>query len=230
MFDQEFRLHLANVYRYMSLPTPPWLERPIWSEPPPRFRAPSGYISPRLSADPVPAGDWAHAGYLDARRSSGAMQMGGGVLGRVYFGYNPADLHLRIEAGDDLTLYGVAVYVGVEGVGPANAWPRFADDRAPNHRSAAPLAWEIALPPTAERAIVSRARGGEEWEDVGELSEVARKGGVAEIGVPLARLGLELGRTVCLFVALARDRRIVETLPSLGDDHERLTFTLAAYA
>ena len=39
-----------------------------------------------------------------------------------------------------------------------------------------------------------------------------------------------LGRIVSLFVALARDRRIVETLPSAGDDHERLTFALAAHA
>ena len=231
VFDQEFRSHLGNVYRYMSLPTPPWLERPIWSEPPPRFRAPSGYIHPRLSADPVPAGDWTHAGYLDALRSSGAMQMGGGVLGRIYFGYNPADLHVRVEASDDLATYSVAVYVGVEGIGPANEWPRFADDRQPNHRSAAPLVWEIALPPqTVEQAVVSRARGGEEWEHVGELSEALRKGGVAEVCVPLAQLGLELGQTVSLFVALARDRRIVETLPSVGEDYECLTFTLAPYA
>jgi seryl-tRNA synthetase len=31
-------------------------------------------------------------------------------------------------------------------------------------------------------------------------------------------------------VALARERRIVETLPSVGEDHEHLTFTLAAHA
>jgi hypothetical protein len=231
MFDQEFRLHLANVYRYMSLPTPPWLERPIWSEPPPRLRAPSGYVNPRLAADPIPAGDWAHAGYFDARRSSGAMQMGGGALGRVYFGYNPADLCVRIEAGDELAGYTVAVYVGVEGVGPANAWPRFADQGQPNQRSAAPLVWEIALPPqTLEGGQLGRARGGEEWDDAGPVTEALRKGGVAEISCPLAQLGLELGQTVSLFVALARERRIVETLPSVGEDHEYLTFTLAAHA
>jgi alpha-amylase/alpha-mannosidase (GH57 family) len=230
MYDQEFRSHLANVYRHMSLPTPPWLERPIWSEPPPRFRAPTGYVHPRLSADPVPAGDWSHAGYLDARRSSGAMQMGAGVLGRVYFGYNPADLYLRIEASDDLAPCAVAAYIGAEGLGPANQWPRFADDRLPHDRSAVPLIWEIALAPTAKRAVASRARGGQEWEEVGDLSETARKGGVVELCVPLTRLGLGLGQTVSLLITLSRDRRIVETLPGVGDDHERLTFALAAHA
>jgi alpha-amylase/alpha-mannosidase (GH57 family) len=231
MFDQEFRSHLANVYRYMSLPAPPWLARPIWSEPPPRFRAPSGYTSPRVTVDPVPPAEWAHAGYLDARRSSGAMQMGGGVLGRVYFGYNPADLQARIEASDDLADYSVALYVGRDGVEPSNQWPRYGEDRQPTHRSAAPLVWEIALPSqTTERAVVSRARGEEEWEEVGEVTSAARKGGVVEICLPLAQLELELGQTVSLFVALARDRRIVETLPSVGDDHERLTLTLASHA
>ena len=64
----------------MSLPVPVWLEQPIWSEPPPRLRAPTGYIDPRLVAEPQPPAEWAHAGYLDPRRSTGAMQMGAGVV------------------------------------------------------------------------------------------------------------------------------------------------------
>jgi alpha-amylase/alpha-mannosidase (GH57 family) len=231
MFDQEFRSHLVNIYKYMDLPTPAWLEQPIWSEPPPRFRAPTGYVSPRLSAHPQPPAEWARAGYLDSRRSTGAMQMGSGLLSRVYFGYNPADIHVRIESGDDLINYSVGLYLGVEGAEPHNSWPRYADDRAPTARSGAPLTWEIALPPnTTDRAVIGRARGDEEWEHVGELTEVARKGGVAELCLPLDRFGLQPGQTLALFVVLARDRRIVETLPTVGDDQERLSFSLAVQA
>ena len=63
-----------------------------------------------------------------------------------------------------------------------------------------------------------------------ELSEVGRKGGVAELRVPLEHLGAELGQGIALFVVLARDRRIVETLPTIGDDPERLTFQLGPLA
>jgi hypothetical protein len=231
MFDHEFRTHLGNIYLAIGLPVPQWLTRPIWSEPPPRFRAPSGYASPRLSTDQQPPVEWAKAGYLDARRSTGAMQQGGGVVNRVYFGYNPGNLHLRLEATDDLAPYSVSFYLGRPGDSPWNAWPRFVDDRAPHLRSAAPLVWEIALPPhTTERAVVSRADGDEQWHHVADLADAARKGGVAEVSVPLAMLGLEPGQTVSLFVALARDRKIVETLPATGDDQEQLSFELAAYS
>jgi hypothetical protein len=188
-------------------------------------------LAPRLSAEPRPTLEWTNAGYLDARRSSGAMQLGAGVLSRVYFGYNPADLHVRIEATEELSSYSVAIYLTGAGDGPANWWPRFADDRAPNHRSAVPLRWEIAVPPHSfERALISHARGDEEWEHVGEVSDVARRGGVLGLCLPLDRVGLAIGGTTGIFVALARDRRIVETLPASGDDHADLTFNLAAHA
>lgn len=228
MFDREFRAHLGNVYRAIGVAVPPWLGRPILGDPPDRFRLPVGYILPRLAAEAEPTLEWANAGFMEPRRSSGVMQQGSGLLGRVYFGFNPADLHVRIEAAEELDPYSVAVYLSRVDEPIWNARPRFADQATPLPRPDARLVWEIALPPhTHERAVLARAAGAEEWEGVGEAAEVSRKGGVVELAVSLERLGLKLGDRVGVVVVVARDRRIVEIFPGVGDEPDELSFTLA---
>jgi len=229
MFDQEFRAHLGNVYLATGLPVPPWLTRPILGDPPARFRSPAGYIHPRLSSDPKPTLEWTNAGFLDARRSTGAVQQGGGVLSRVYYGFNPADLYVRLEASEDLAPYSVAIYVRRPDAPTWNARPRYAGDEAAQGIGDAHIVWEVMVPPHAtERAVVARALGFDQWETIADLGEVARKGAVLEVAVPLEQLDLRLGDTIGLIVALERERRILELLPSVDDDPNELIFTLAA--
>jgi hypothetical protein len=217
MFDREFRAHLANVYRLIDLPVPTWLERPISGEPPTRFRLPTGYVTPRLDAEPQAGVEWTNAGYLDALRSTGAMQQGGGALQRLYFGHNPADLFFRLEGGEDLGPYAIRLYVGA---GPSA--PRYARDIAGFEPGR--FAWEVSLlPQTVGHADLSRATQDGGWEVVGHVDELARKGAVLEVGLDLGRLGLGHGSEVDVLLTLAREHRIIETLPA---DAERLRFTL----
>jgi hypothetical protein len=228
MFDREFRTHLSNVYLAIGVPVPSWLNRPILGDPPDCFRLPVGYVQPRLSADPNPTLEWANAGFMEARRSTGAMQQGGGLLDRVYFGFNPADLYFRVEASEDLDPYSLAIYLGQPDATTWNDLPRYADAATPLGRTGARLAWELALPPHShDRAVLAQATGGEEWHGGGEMAEVSRNGGVVELAISLERLGLKLGDRVGVVVAVARDRRNVEVFPGVGAQPDELTFTLA---
>ena len=230
MFDKEFRTHLANVYHLIELPVPGWLLRPISGEWHGRYQAPSGYVSPRLDADRQPDAAWTHAGSLEAGRSTGSMQQGSGVLRRLYFGYNPADVVFRIEANEDLSPYTVWLYIATGGTNTG----RIAHITPDNTSARIPMdfiaSWQLCLlPSTPGSAILSRATPEGVWEMVGNLPEMMAKGNVVEVEIPLARLGIGYGQILGLQLALVRDERIIEALPTVGDEFEQLSLTLATH-
>ena len=224
-FDAEFRTHLANVYRIMGLPIPAWLERPIVSPPPERARGISAYVAARLSADEKLQPEWGGAGYVEPEVSTGAMQMGATLLRRLYFGYNPAELCLRLEANADLARHTVAVYVASQEGERGNAHFRWAapDQLAQSHGLS--LGWEVALGPGSSSATISRAVGNDLWETIRPLRSVAAGETVVELRIPLADLDLEFGRTVYLVVVAVLADVLVETLPTSG----AVSFTLAKF-
>ncbi len=230
MFDREFRTHLANIFQLMDQPIPPWLLRPISGEAHGPYKIPSGYVSPRLDAAQQPDIAWAHAGYLDASRSTGAMQQGGGVLRRLYFGYNPADLVFRVEGNEHLAPYSVWLYMSTSGPNTgrvAHAPVAESVSGIPPNVSAS---WQLCLlTGTPGSAILSRATTDGVWEMVGNLPEVMAKGNVLEFEIPLDRLGIGYGESLGLQLALVRDDRIVEALPSAGDEFEQITMMLATH-
>lgn len=226
MFDAEFRAHLGNVYRAVDLPVPAWLARPISGPAAARWRLPGDYISPRLSTEPHPTLEWTNAGYLDAARSTGAMQQGGGVLRRLYYGYNPADLYLRLEANEDLTPAVVSIYIAT--TPPSGTTTTSRDEGATSIvPSGTPFAWRIAIAPdTTGPALFGHAATDGGWTMDGFLSEVAAKGPIVELAIPIDRIGVRIGATIGIVIAIARDGRIVETLPSRDDDNEQLSISL----
>ena len=222
LFDVEFRTHLGNVYRIMGLPMPSWLEEPIAGLVVARARGISGSISPRLSTEQTAPLDWTGAGYVEPQLSTGAMQRTNGVLKRLYYGYNPADLYLRIEANDDLRRYFLGCYVTAmdgERVSP----PRYAGSTPDLRLPDVLFSHEMALPPDAGPPMLSKAAGHGVWHLVQPVVKTAIGRGVIELGVALADVGLNPGDTVAILVTLARDEVLVETLPANGC----VTFTLS---
>lgn len=224
MFDREFRNHLANVYRIMGIPSPPWLKESII-----RFaqraaaRPPSGYISPRLSMDPTTSADWAVAGYVDAEISTGAMQRTDLILRRLYYGYNPSSLFLRLETGASLTPYFVGFYFsGPESKQP-NYLTRFAGTNQEYEPPDFPLCTEVSIAPNAMQAVLSQAQGGEQWQMLKSLDSVAVGERVLEISLPLQDLGLSIGDSVSLILVVAKNDVLAEMLPRTG----HLQFTLS---
>jgi alpha-amylase/alpha-mannosidase (GH57 family) len=227
LFDQAFRDHLAAVYTTLGLPVPRWLEEPIAGLAVPiHYRLPAAYITPHLSAAPAPSLEWTGAGFLDPLPSTGAMQRGHTVVRRLYYGYNPADLFLRLELTEPLARYQIAFYLTAPGRPKVNQRLRSADTNPALGPSGVGLAWEISLPQGRHEAVLYRADGQEVWRAVANLSAVAVGERVAELSVSLKGLGLQLGDNVDVVVGLYRDGVLVEALPTA----DTLSFVLKPMA
>ncbi len=223
LFDATFRGHLASVYAALGLPVPDWLETPITGLTAPSYHRPPGsYITPHLSAAAVASLEWTGAGYLEPQPSTGAMQRGHTVFKRLYYGYNPADLFLRLELNEPLAPYQVALYLAVPGQRTANRRVRLADTHRAPALNGVGLGWEIRLPPGSHEAILYRADGQEVWRPVATLTAVAAGEQNVEMAVSLAGLDLHLGDPVELVATLAQDDVLVEVLPA----SDMLSFSL----
>lgn len=213
LFDQEFRLHLGNVYRLTGLPLPGWLNKPIVvSLEEVRSFLPTSYISPHLSAAESTPPEWTMAGRLEMAPSAGAMQRAYTVLRCLRYGYDPDHLYLRLEAHERLSAYFIGIYLSTPNSKPANLQPRYAGTV-----SAVGWTWEVALTPTGEEeekeVKLSRADGQEGWQPMNSLHDVALSEKVVELAIPWHDLGLKLNDTVQLSVNLVEDGILIETLP-----------------
>ncbi|MGQ9675038.1 MAG: hypothetical protein ACUVX1_05170, partial [Chloroflexota bacterium] len=222
MFDRDYRSHLGNVYRIMGLPVPSWLKRPILEPAPAPTSSISGYMTPSLTASDAASPEWSPGGYVEPEVAGAAMQRSSSVLRRLYFGYNPADLHLRLEANESLVNYFSAFYLASPSWERANERTRYGGTNPlVEHRSFA-ASFEIAIEPGAPAPTLSRASGQNTWDVVRTLHSSAIGPKAVELSVSLGDLGLELGNAIELFAVVAKDGVEVESLPTTG----QVSFTL----
>jgi alpha-amylase/alpha-mannosidase (GH57 family) len=227
LFDKAFRGHLASVYMTLGLPVPTWLDEPIAGLATPVHHRPvAAYITPHLSAAPAVSLEWTGAGFLDPAASTGTMQKGHTLIRRLYYGYNPADLFLRLELNEPVAPYQVAFYLTAPGRRKANQRVRFADTNPALGPSGVGLAWEILLPAGRHEATLYRADGQEIWRAVAHLSAVAVGERAVELAVSLKGLGLQMGDNLELAVTLSQDEVLTETLPV----RDTLSFNLRSMA
>lgn len=99
LFDALFRSHLASVYRAMGQPIPEPLTRPIIAQGQPlaQVGGQRRYVTPKLSADPDPTGEWNEALSVQSAASTGAMQQAGYGLRVLRMAYDADHLYLRLE-------------------------------------------------------------------------------------------------------------------------------------
>jgi len=215
LFDQAFRGHLASVYITLGLPVPDWLEVPIAGlTAPTHHRPPGAYITPHLSPAASISLEWTGAGFLEPLSSAGTMQRGHTALKRLYYGYNPADLFLRLELNEPLAPYQVAFYLAVPRQQKVNHRVRLADTNPALELSGVGLSWEILLSPGHPEATLNRADGQEVWRPAATLTTVAIGESNVELAVSLEGLGLRLGDPVELVVTLIQDEVLIEALPA----------------
>jgi len=97
-FDQLYRSHLANVYRFLNLAPPEELSRPILRTSGPfMVLEPSGPITPVVDGEVTSYFEWIGAGAYRADERSGAMHGGKSVIQEVHFGTDGEALFLRID-------------------------------------------------------------------------------------------------------------------------------------
>ena len=97
-FDQLYRSHLANVYRFLDLAPPEELSRPILRMMAPEVQvAPSGPISPVIDGEVTSYFEWIGAGAYRVDERSGSMHGKKFVIQEVFFGSNGASFYLRAD-------------------------------------------------------------------------------------------------------------------------------------
>src|SRR5260221_7145635 len=94
IWDNQFRLHLRNVYKLMGTRAPARLFQPIIKRAPaPERGVPAASISPSSRED----AEWSHAGYFLVGSGFGALHRPAGVVERVLYGNDDEQLYLRID-------------------------------------------------------------------------------------------------------------------------------------
>jgi hypothetical protein len=97
-FDQLYRSHLANVYRFLGLMPPEELSRPILRLAVPDVRiASSGPISPVIDGEVTSYFEWIGAGVYRVDERSGSMHGKKFLVREVQFGSDGASLFLRVD-------------------------------------------------------------------------------------------------------------------------------------
>ncbi len=95
IWDNQFRLHLRNVYKLMGARAPARLFQPIIKRAPtPEREVPSALISPRSKHDPA----WSQAGFFLVGSGFGALHRPAGVVERVFYGNDEDNLYFRIDS------------------------------------------------------------------------------------------------------------------------------------
>ena len=109
-FDQLYRSHLANVYRFLNLMPPEELSRPILRLAVPEVHVePSGGISPVVDGEVTSYFEWIGAGVYRVDERSGSMHGKKFVVQEVQFGSDGVNFYLRVDfhAGYEQELSGM---------------------------------------------------------------------------------------------------------------------------
>jgi alpha-amylase/alpha-mannosidase (GH57 family) len=97
-FDQLYRSHLANVYRFLNLMPPEELSRPILRVAVQAVQiAPSGAISPTIDGEVTSYFEWMGAGIYRVDERSGSMHGKKFLVKEVQFGSDGAHLFVRVD-------------------------------------------------------------------------------------------------------------------------------------
>ena len=97
-FDQLYRSHLANVYRFLNLMPPEELSRPILRvETPAVLIDPSGSIAPTIDGEVTSYFEWIGAGVYRVDERSGSMHGKKFLVSEVQFGTDGRSLFVRVD-------------------------------------------------------------------------------------------------------------------------------------
>jgi ADP-glucose type glycogen/starch synthase len=217
IWDNQFRLHLRNVYKLMGSRAPARLFQPIIKRSPtPDRGAPSQAISPSSREDMA----WSRAGYYLVGSGFGALHRPAGFVERVFYGHDSENFYFRIDSPRtpaELEAQHVDFWLYCSG-SPAG---QGAGDME------LPLAVEgvtdLGFEPSYVVRIVPRAHGGS--VAVGRIVEPGTRaqlqrgwevGDALFISVPFRQLDKGPGDTLEVALVVGREGRDLEVVPPSG--------------
>jgi alpha-amylase/alpha-mannosidase (GH57 family) len=194
-FDQLFRNHLANVYRFLELTPPEELSRPILRIAVPAvISEPSGPITPVIDGEVTSFFEWMGAARYRTDDRSGSMHAGKAVAAELHYGSDGRDFYLRIDfsPGMEQEISSIEARINLQAL----------DDRAPVSRVAISLAGGAATASSAQLA--------------GPGAIACAYSRVLEISVPLAAIGVASGRGLRFQCSLWQAGLPIEAIPHQG--------------
>jgi ADP-glucose type glycogen/starch synthase len=217
IWDNQFRLHLRNVYKLMGQRAPARLFQPIIKRTPtPERKVPAESISPKSRTDPV----WSKAGYYIVGSGFGALHRPAGVVERVLYACDAERVYLCIDtprSPAELEAQKIQFWLYCSGV-PADGNGGTLELPLPL-TAAAEFGFDAAqvarIVPHAGGASVTVARVDEAQtraEPIGTFDEADP----FFIRIPLSMLGRHGGDTMEMALVVTRDGRDIEQVPPSG--------------
>jgi starch synthase len=217
IWDNQFRLHLRNVYKLMGSRAPARLFQPIIKRAPaPERGIPATTISPESRDDAA----WTKAGYFQVGSGFGALHRPAGIVERVYYGNDDEELFFRIDTPRtpaELEAQHIDFWLYCSG---KPAGDGASDIELPLPASAAV---DLGFEPAYAVRIVPRGQGGS--VTVAKIVEPQTRGVVETawevpdpffVAIPFERLGKRAGDTVEVALVVSRDGKDIEVVPPSG--------------
>jgi len=217
IWDNQFRLHLRNVYKLMGARAPARLFQPIIKRAPtPERGVPAALITPGSKHDPA----WSQAGYYLVGSGFGALHRPAGVVERVFYGNDEDNFYFRIDSprsGNELVQQKIEFWLYCAGPPPADG---DGDLDLPLPRSSM---GELGFEPSYVVRITPREQGG--TVSVLKVVEPLTKA-VAEtswdiddpfaVAIPFSQLGKQAGDAFELALIVSREGKDIEVVPPSG--------------
>ena len=216
IWDNQFRLHLRNVYKLMGVRAPARLFQPIIRRTPtPERKVPADSISPKSRNDAV----WSKAGYWIVGSGFGALHRPAGVVERVLYGGDSERVYVRIDSprsAEELVAQKIQFWIYCSGV-PAGEGGKL---ELPLPVTAAAdfgfdAAQVVRVAPQTRGAAITVARVDEEQERAEPIAELEAADPFF-ISIPLEVLGRHGGETMELALVVSREGRDIEQVPPSG--------------
>ena len=217
IWDNQFRLHLRNVYKLMGARAPARLFQPIIKRAPaPERGIPATLISPQSRQDPV----WTKAGYYLVGSGFGALHRPAGVVERVMYGNDEEKMYFRIDSprsGAELESQNIEFWLycsgppAIDGKGnlelplPAAAVGELGFDPA----------YVIRITPRTQGATVTVARVVDSQTRATAESSWDTEDPFA-VGIPFQELAKRPGDAVEIALVVSREGRDIEVVPPSG--------------
>ena len=194
-FDQLYRSHLANVYRFLERTPPEELSRPILRVSVPAvLTEPSGPISPVIDGLVTSYFEWLGAAGYRVDERSGSMHGGKRTVAELHFGSDGRNFCLRIDfsGGVEQELASMEVRINLQPFDDRAAVSRVAINLSGGHATVSEAS--VSGPGTVECAYVR----------------------VLEISVPLAAIGVASGHGLRFQCSLWQGGLPLEAIPPQG--------------
>ncbi len=148
-------------------------------------------IAPEINGQ-VGEDEWVNAGYYEVR--GGAQARAGDVLSGFYYGYDPDNFYLRVDAKQNWVDLGegvLGIYLGLSGVSPTTGYSRLGGtDSLLGYGASALIEISLGADNTARVTFNnSDPSGGWLAPSESELVSFGMDGDLLEVGIPFALLG-----------------------------------------